>query len=440
VLKLKQSQKALMSFKMSIPILVNSRSWMLLASLATRGAGFLISLLIARLAGASALGTYSTLVNTASAVATPFAGALGNNSTLFGAEDSRSGAANTRVHARASLLLALGLSTLSAAALILLYMFALAGDASQSLLLLAAGVSVVIGQMVGAVCLGFLYGAGKFKLASQVSVSVALAICLSAYPAIEHFGFHGAIALLLIASLFPPMIMVASLVATSSTMAGPSDVKAESIRKVAFRFVRAWPSIAAGVANNGVNWVCTIYLVHSVFGTPGVGVVAVATQWLNLMLLPATSWGGSSLKTLSDAIASGSEKTAWGTATGLIRNNLMVTLTLAGSIALASLPIADVYSLTNSDVALLICINAASATVAAITNVFERFLLALDRQAWWLIFSLVSLFVQTSVTFFFITYGMWVVALGAFVAGIVLCLLSYMGVSQAMQIRMKEWK
>lgn len=424
--------------KRSMSILVSSRSWMLLASLATRGTGFLTSLLIARLAGASALGTYSTLVNTASAVAMPFAGALGNNSTMFGAEDSRNGATNTRVHARASLLLALFLSTISAATLILLYLFALAGEAAQSPMLMAAGVSVVIGQMIGAVCLGFLYGAGKFKFASQVSVSVALAVCLSAYPAIQHFGFHGAIVLLLSASLLPPMIMVANVVATNSTMSGASDVESESVRKVGLRFVRAWPSIAAGVANNGVNWVCTIYLVHSVFGTSGVGVVAVATQWLNLMLLPATSWGGASLKALSDAIASGNEKVAWATSTGLIRNNLMVTLTLAGSIALASLPIAHVYSLTNSDVALLICINAASAIVAAITNVFERFLLALDRQAWWLIFSLISLFLQTSVTLLFIAYGIWVVALGAFVAGIILCLLSYMGVSKALEIRMKE--
>jgi len=424
----------------SISILANSRSWMLLASLATRGTGFLISLLIARLVGASALGSYSALVNTASAVATPFSGVLGNNSTLFGAEDSRSGATNSRVHARASLVLALVLSALSAAALILLYMFALEGEASPSLMLLGAGVSVVIGQVVGAVCLGFLYGAGKFKLASQISVLVAAAVCLGAYPAIQHFGFHGAIVLLLIVSLLPPMVMAAGVIAKSSAMPGASDLQPEFFRKVGLRFVRAWPSIAAGVASNGVNWVCTIYLVHSVFGTAGVGVVAVATQWLNLMLLPATSWGGVALRTLSDAIASGNEKTAWRASAGLIRNNFVVTLTLAGSIALASVPIAQLYSLTSSDVALLICINAASALVAAITNVFERFLLALDHQAWWMIFSLVSLFVQTSVTLLFIAYGIWVVALGAFVASIILCLLSYMGVSKALEIRMKEWK
>lgn len=420
--------------------LVNSRSWMLLASLATRGTGFLTSLLIARLAGASALGTYSALVNTASAVATPFTGVLGNNSTLFGAEDSRTSATNFRMHAQASFFLALVLSALSAAALILLYVFALGGDAAPSPMLLAAGVSVVIGQLVGAVYLGFLYGAGKFKLASQISVLVAAAVCLGAYPAILHFGFHGAIVLLLVTSLLPPAMAAASVIAKSSAVTAARDVKAASWREVGLRFVRAWPSVAAGVANNGVNWVCTIYLVQSAYGAAGVGVVAVATQWLNLMLLPATSWGGASLKTLSDAIASGNEKTAWGASAGLIRHNLTVTAVLAGSIALASIPIAQVYSLTNSDVALLICVNAASAIVASITNVFERFLLALDRQAWWLIFSLVSLFVQTSVTSLFIAYGMWVVALGALVAGIVLCLLSYMGVSRALQIRMKEWQ
>ena len=413
---------------------------MLLASLGTRGVGFLISLLIARLAGASALGTYSALVNTASAVAAPYTGVLGNNSTLLGTEDSRSGATDFRMHARASFALALILSALSAVALILLYVFALEDEARRSPLLLATGVGVVIGQVVGAVSLGFLYGAGEFKLASRISVLVALAVCLGAYPTIQNHGLHGAFVLLLIASLLPPMMMTASVIAKSSAMTEARDAKSQAWEKVGLRFVRAWPSIAAGVANNGVNWVCTIYLVQSVFGTSAVGVVAVATQWQNLMLLPATSWGGVSLKTLSDAIAIGTEKTAWRASAGLIRNNLMVTLAFAGAIALASLPIAQVYSLTNSDVALLICINAASAIVAAITNVFERFLLALDRQAWWLIFSLVSLFVQTSVTWLFIAYGMWVVALGALVAGIILCLLSYMGVSKALQIRMKERK
>ncbi len=64
---------------------------MLFASLSTRGAGFLISLLIARLAGASALGVYSALVNTVASVTTPFTQVLTNNATLLGAEGARSG-------------------------------------------------------------------------------------------------------------------------------------------------------------------------------------------------------------------------------------------------------------------------------------------------------------------------------------------------------------
>ena len=411
---------------------------MLLASLTARGAGFLISLLIARLAGASALGTYSALVNTASAVATPYTGVLGNNSTLFGTEDSRSGATNFRMHARASFSLALALSALSAAALILLYVFALEDEASRSPPLLAAGVLVVFGQVVGAVSAGFLYGAGEFKFASRISVLVALAVCLGAYPAIQHFGLHGAIVLLLLTSLLPPTMMGARVLAKNGPLTHAREVKSRAWHEVRLRFVRSWPSVTASAFNTGVSWVCTIYLVQSVFGSAGVGVVAVASQWLNLMLLPATSWSGVSLKTLSDAIASGNERTAWRASAGLLGKNLMVTLALAGSIALAAGAIAQAYSMTESDVALLIWVNAASAIVASVTNVFERFLLALDRQAWWLVFSLASLLGQAVVTFLFIANGLWVVAIAGLVSGIILCLLSYFGVSKALPLQMKE--
>jgi len=208
--------------------------------------------------------------------------------------------------------------------------------------------------------------------------------------------------------------------------------------EVRSRFFRALPSIAAIIVNNGVNWVCTIFFVQSIFGTVGVGVVAVAAQWLNLMLIPATSWGGVSLKVLTDAIASGNEKTVWHTSVGLMRKNFLVTIALAGSIALASGLIARAYGLSDTDVALLICVNALCAIVAAINNVFERFLLALDRQGWWLFFSLISFSAQMAVTVLFIAKGLWIVPVGVLVASITLCLLSYFGVSRALPMQMKE--
>lgn len=416
------------------------RVWMLFASLATRGAGFIVSLFIARLAGASALGTYSALVNTAASVATPFAQILTNNSTVTGAESSRSGGDDYRLKAQASFLLALLLSAVSAVALLLLYKFTLGSEASPSPVVLAVGMFVVIAQVLGAVGLGFLYGAGEFMLASRISFLAALVLCLAAYPAIQNYGLNGALCLLLLASLFPPVLMGIRVLTRDCSFGDTTESPSVAWRQVKSQFVRSLPSVAAITVNNGVNWICTIYLVQSVYGAAGVGIVAVAAQWLNLMLIPATSWGGVSLKALSDAIASGDEKTAWRASSGLMRKNLLVTLALAGLIALASGLIVRTYGLSDTEVALLICINATCALVASVNNVFERFLLALDRQDWWLFFSLASFSAQLAVTLLFIAKGLWMVPVGVLVASIILCLLSYFGVSRALPLQMKEQK
>jgi O-antigen/teichoic acid export membrane protein len=240
------------------------------------------------------------------------------------------------------------------------------------------------------------------------------------------------------ASLLPPAVMGIRVLTKDSSLGNTTESFPAAWQQVKLQFFRSLPSVAAISVNNGVNWVCTIYLVQSVYGAAGVGVVAVAAQWLNLMLIPATSWGGVSLKALSDAIASGDEKTAWRASTGLMRKNLLVTLALAGLIAFASALIAQAYGLSDTDVALLICINAACALVASVNNIFERFLLALDRQSWWLFFSLASVAIQITLTWLFIVKGLWVVAGGVLVAGIALTILSYAGVHRSLPLRIKE--
>ena len=417
-----------------------SRFLMLFASFATRGAGFLTSLLIARLAGAAALGVYSTLVYTSAAVATPFAQVLTNNSTVLGAAGGSDESAHHISHARASFMLALMLAALSALAFVLLYKFLLNDEASQSPVFLAVGVCVVIGQIIGGVGLGFLYRAGEFAHAARISAGMAIAVSLLAYPGIYTFGLNGALTLLLVASLLPAALMGAKVLTKKHTAAHPLDAGPIAWKTVSSRFVRAWPSVAAATVNNFVNWLCTIYLVQSAFGAVGVGVVAVAVQWLNLLLIPATSWGGVSLKALSDAIASGKKEVAWHTATGLIRKNLLVTFVLAGSIALGSGLIARAYGLHDTDFALLIRLNAICALVASINNIFERFLLALDRQGWWFAFSLASVLLQASLTYLLIEKGLWVSPIGALAGSLLLCLLGYIGASKALPIKVKEWQ
>lgn len=417
----------------------SSRIWMFIASLATRGAGFITSFLIARLAGASALGAYSALVNTASSVAIPFAQVLTNNSTLLGAEAVRNHGEKYRKYARDSLILALFLSLLSILALFLLFKFMLVGNAVDSPFLLLVGSIVVICQLVGGVGLGFLYGAGEFIKTSWIAIVAAIVTCFAAYPMIAYYGLPGALTLLLFISLFPSILMIAQVFMRKSVSYQVGDVREESMNAVLSKFFRALPTVAAISVNNGVNWVCTIYLVQLSFGSVGVGVIAVAGQWLNLMLIPATSWGGVSLKALTDSLDSSCHNEAWNTAYRLMRKNLGITLALSGVIALASGVIAQAYGLQDTEVALLICINAACALIASVNNIFERFLLALDRQTWWLLFSLASFSVQMIITFLFISKGLWMVSSGVFLAGIILSVLSYFGVQSALTVK-KERK
>ena len=410
---------------------------MLFASLATRGAGFITSLLISRLAGASALGVYSTLVNTAAAVATPFAQVLANNSTILSADRVVARGAY-HAHAGFSFVLALLLSAFSILILWGLYVFTLDSSAAQFSVFMLVGGGVVAGQIVGGVGLGFLYGAGEFSFVAKVTTFVAVVICALVYPVVLYYGLHGAFALLFVGSIFPPVLMA---IKVRSTNREPFVYQANdqhAWRVVGLYFARAWPSVVAMAVSGGVNWLCTIYLVHSTYGSSGVGVVAVAGQWLNLMLLPATSWGGVALKNISDVIASGSEEVVWAELLGLIRKNMLTTFALAGSIGLASGFIAEIYGLGGTDVAWLILINAACAIVCSVNNIFERLLLALNRQGLWLGLSLISVFVQTGITYAFIAKGLWVSGLAVLISCSILCLLSYFFGGKALNLALRN--
>lgn len=113
---------------------------MLFATLATRGMGFLNSFLLSRLVGVQALGEYAGLVNTASAVATPFAQAVTNNATVLGAEGNRKGSTYFRALAKKNLILVAGLSIFLMGAFVLLYEHALGPrDEGGSTLFLIGG-------------------------------------------------------------------------------------------------------------------------------------------------------------------------------------------------------------------------------------------------------------------------------------------------------------
>lgn len=397
------------------------RSWMLLATLLSRGAGFVTTFALSRLAGVEALGTYSTVVNTASAVVAPFFSVLGNNATITAAEAhncSRSARADA---ARASLAIALLLSMASFGlfAVVQGWVMPADGPLAHGWILVGAG-SLIFGQALTAVVQGFYFGAGQFIAASRVLALVSIVVALGVAPVLWLADLEGALGLLVFASLGPAVVLAPNIL-----RGGSPSIATAVWRDLWRRLLESWPSVAAATVNSGVNWYCAILLVQKVHGIGAVGIVAIAGQWLTLMLMPATSWGGVTLKGLKDAVASDDIQKLRSCIRSMFLKNLTVTLGVGAGIAACAWLIASAYGLRGTDLALLICLNGAVAIVAAINNVFERLLLCLGRQDLWLWVSLAAFAVQALVTTLLINEGLAAVPLGVLSAGLSLTLASW---------------
>jgi hypothetical protein len=296
-----------------------------------------------------------------------------------------------------------------------------------SWLLFLAAASVIVAQMCGTVVQGFYNGLGHFVAAAKVFATVSALVVLAAFPAVHYLGLSGAFGLLVCASLLPPLLLG---VAILRGRGGVSDcTPKEAFGQVCSRLLASLPTVGTTTVNATVSWLCTIYIVQHTFGMPGVGTVAVAGQWLTFLLMPATSWGGVTLKILSESAIKGDALELRRTMFALVNKNVMVTFVLGTVVALASGLIAKAYGLDGGFVELL-CINAVCAVVASVNNVFERLLFCLDRQATWFVFSSLAFLVQISVTMLWINSGVAVVALGLLAGGIsllILCMFSMNG-------------
>ena len=408
------------------------RFWTLFSTLCTRGVGFVTSFALARLAGVQWLGAYSAVLNTASAVTSPFALALTNNATLAAADAHREGPVSFRAHARGHLLLGAGLS-LPACLLLAWLLRSTRGDATPAVweMMLVAGCCVAAGQVLAGVIQGVYQGAGHFLAAARVTAVVAAGMGLVAIPAVWFGGVGGALLIASVVALLPALLLGIGVFWVHHWQCG-GGITVESrgrkpLHEALWRLWRSLPSVGATAINATVNWACTIYLVRSEHGLAGVGVVAVALQWSTLLLMPATSWGGLTLKALTDSVATGCAVQVREVVRRQIVKNVMTTGVMALVLGLGSGLIARAYGLHETDLWLLLCVNAVAATLASINNVFERLLLCLDAQPRWLAQSVVAFGVQVVFTASFIHLGLVVVALGVLLAGItqaVLCAFS----------------
>ena len=395
------------------------RFWVLVASLANRGAGFITSFIISRFIGAGALGLYSSVLNTASSVVSPFLQVVSNNSTIMAVDGHRKGNQVFSRFAFANILVSLVLSLVSFTVFYSLYGLALIDSDKHGInfeLMQVVAASVIVGQVSGAVIQGFYYGAGKFLEAAKVFTIVALLALLSVLPVVYYFGLKGTFCLLLVSSIMP-LILLGQQIFIGQKIYFDLEML-NAIKHVFKRLVASLPTIGAAGINATVSWLCAIYYVQHHYGMEGVGVVAVAIQWQNLSLIPATSWGGVTLRAINECIADSDKPLLLHTIVSLIKKNLIVTLMMAIAIAICSNLIAAAYHLQDTSIVMLICVNAISAVVASINNVFERLLLCLDKQSLWFVFSVISFAVQLVVTKLWINDTLSAVAYGQ-LAGVI---------------------
>ncbi|MEC5384396.1 hypothetical protein VVD49_01605 [Uliginosibacterium sp. H3] len=387
--------------------------------------------MLARLAGAHWLGAYTAVLNTAAAVTSPVSQVLANNATLTAAHAHREGLSQFRAHAKGHLLLGTILSLLACMLFAWLQWDVIGGGSRVTWgLMLVAGCCVASGQVIAGIVQGFYQGAGRFLTAARVTAAVAVSTGVLVLPAVWLGGVHGALMVAAIVAIVPGFLLWGGIFRGSGwNEAGglPLVKKLEAPLPEALRRLwRACPSVGATGVNAAVNWLCTIYLVQQGHGLTGVGVVAVATQWSTLLLMPATSWGGLTLKALTDSVASGRPAEVRETIWRQILKNVRVTAIMALVLTLVSGLIAKAYGLADSDLGLLLCVNAAAATVAAANNVFERLLVCLDAQSMWFVYSLMAFAAQLAITAIFIHRGLVFVAVGVLLAGVLQGLLCSM--------------
>lgn len=403
------------------------RFWALFANLAIRGAGFGISFIIARLVGVQGLGVYSALVNTASTVAIPFSRVAMNNSIMSASLAYDHSTASFHRYAKSYMMLMLALSMLSLVGFYFLLSSSISAESradKSTLFLMITGASVIIATLNGAVLQGFFNGAGNFAVPAKWYAIISASIALLAFPVIYFMQLEGAFYLLILNSLLPLVVLNAKLLALESpvsTMCEHEDANAHVIKQ----FITSSPTMVVATINAAVTWLCTIFLVQKYYGMAGVGLVAIATQWHTLVMMPASSWGNVSIKTLSDSLKENNSHLISNTILMLVKKNIVATVLLGILISLASGLIAFVYGVSGSQLVGMICINAIVAVIMSVNNVQERLYLCLNHQPVWFLLSSTSFIVQGLVTFSLMQISILAVSIGMLCGALILSLAAW---------------
>lgn len=388
----------------------STRAWAFVGALCTRGAGFIASFSLARFVGADALALYVSTVVTAAVVATPLAQVLFNGGTLVAT--AAPSALWARRLVRASTWM--GLAWMPVLAALFWWMHGQLGGASVDGAgtalpwLMLAGVCSVAGQVFGFALTGLLNGLGaQLPAARQMAVQSAALMPLS-MPCVYAFGLHGALGMLVL-SAFLPVALQLWLVARwlgRHWQAGEGDLHADTEQpwQVLAAQVKAGVPNAISLVAAGVgSWFCSIYLVQQHQGASGVALLAVATQWTTLVLMPATSWGGVVLRELAQQrLRTDSHRTLWPALWRLMGRNVLVTAVLGLAVLLAWHWIEQGYRMQGLGLFELMLVSVGAALVSSAHGVLERALITWQKQWELMVFAFAGLLAQVGCTLAFV--------------------------------------
>lgn len=355
---------------------------LVLANLGSRGFGFLISLGLARTAGIGMLGAYSSLQISSSSPTTPLSLPLANSATLMAAEHTAAHGLHAVAMAHRRVLMLLALLVIGGGC----GLVALAHEADSGPLGLGLSLSMVgllaVAQLLTQFAVGLYHGAQRAldcALAIGGTMALGIALCL---PVVWWFGVTGALVLAVLTAAGPGLWLLLKLKPPPGAVRSAAT-EATLRHEAVTRIHRALPSVVSTVIRNGTTWFCCIYLAQRYHGHEGVGLITIGLQWIMLMQLPISSWGGRIVSDLGDAGLKGETEFAqhlWKWA----RKCVLVTAALSALVALCSPGMALLYKADPWSMAGLMSINALASTLAASTYVYERAAFCLHKQRAWL--------------------------------------------------------
>lgn len=401
-----------------------------MGALSTRGAGFVASFSLARFAGATPLALYLATVVAASVVSTPLAQVLFNGGLLSATS------APTATWARGLFRVVLGMAVLGALPLVLIFVAMhsqVVNEASQLAArdvawLWVAGVGAVCGQVLTQALTGLLNGLGAQLPTARVTACLSTLLMPLSVPAVWWLGLQGAWIMLLLSSWLPVLVLGALVLrwlqrgwraveAADATAATAADDPAHAM----WQQVRSgWPNAVALMAAGAAGWLCSIYLVQRHQGAAGVAVLGVATQWMTLILMPATSWGGVVLRELAEARLRSDARSALGPILRrLMVRNVLVTLAVAAVVLAASGWLERAYRLDGAGLPALLAVSVLASLVLSANGVLERALITWDRQWALMLISFAGLAAQVACTVIWVERSVQAVQWGLMLSAIV---------------------